>query len=61
MQPVDRTEQGEGGQPGIDVAGMVGGRIVYVRATAPEELLGGAMRLFAREEPSLPRMRSAVR
>jgi YD repeat-containing protein len=44
-----------------DVAGIVGGRIIYVRATAPEELFGGAMRLFAREEPSLPRMRSAVR
>jgi hypothetical protein len=44
-----------------DVAGMVGGRIVYVRATAPEELLGGAMRLFAREEPSLPRMRAVER
>jgi hypothetical protein len=41
-----------------EVAGIVGGRIVYARVTAPEELLGGAKRLFAREQPALPRMRT---
>ncbi|MEA2239315.1 MAG: hypothetical protein QOC81_4039 [Thermoanaerobaculia bacterium] len=40
------------------VAGIVDGRIVYSRVTAPEELLGGASRLFAREQPALSRMRT---
>ena len=40
-----------------EVAGIAGGRIFYTRVTAPEELLGSAMRLFAREEPGPPRMR----
>lgn len=39
-------------------AGIADGRIVYTRVTAPEELLGSAVRLFAREEPVLPRMRA---
>jgi hypothetical protein len=42
-----------------DVAGIVGGRIFYTRTTAPEELLGGAPRLFAREQPALPRVHAA--
>jgi hypothetical protein len=42
------------------VAGIVDGRIVYGRVTAPEEFLEGATRLFAREEPAPPRMRAAV-
>jgi len=44
-----------------DVAGIVNGRMFYTRVTAPEELLGGATRLFAREEPALPRMHAASR
>jgi hypothetical protein len=44
-----------------DVAGIVDGRIFYTRVTAPEELLGGAKRLFAREEPAPPRMRAVAR
>ncbi|HEV7573567.1 MAG TPA: hypothetical protein VGQ21_18885 [Thermoanaerobaculia bacterium] len=44
-----------------DVAGIVDGRIFYTRETAPQELLGRAKRLFAREEPALPRMRAASR
>jgi hypothetical protein len=44
-----------------DVEGVVDGRIFYTRETAPEEFLGGAIRLFAREEPALPRMRAASR
>jgi hypothetical protein len=43
-----------------EVAGIVDGRIFYTRETAPEEFLGGAIRLFAREEPAPPRMRAAV-
>jgi hypothetical protein len=43
-----------------EVAGIVDGRIFYTRETAPEEFLGGAKRLFAREEPAPPRMRAAV-
>ena len=43
------------------VAGIVDGRIFYTRVTAPEELLGNAMRLFARAEPMLPRVRAAAR
>jgi hypothetical protein len=43
------------------VAGIVDGRIVYGRLTAPEEFLDGATRLFSREEPPLPRMRAASR
>ena len=38
------------------VAGIVDGRIVYARVTAPEEFLDGATRLFAREEPVLARI-----
>jgi hypothetical protein len=44
-----------------EVAGISDGRIFYTRVTAPEELLGGATRLFAREEPAPPRMRAAAR
>jgi hypothetical protein len=44
-----------------EVAGLSDGRIFYTRVTAPEELLGGATRLFAREEPAPPRMRAAAR
>jgi hypothetical protein len=44
-----------------DVAGIVDGRIFYTRETAPEEFLGGAIRLFAREEPAPPRIRSVAR
>jgi hypothetical protein len=43
------------------MAGLADGRIFYTRTTAPEESLGGAMRLFAREEPPPPRMRAASR
>jgi hypothetical protein len=43
-----------------NIAGIVDGRIFYTRETAPEEFLGGAKRLFAREEPAPPRMRAAV-
>ncbi|MEA2343540.1 MAG: hypothetical protein QOF63_1709 [Thermoanaerobaculia bacterium] len=43
-----------------DVAGIVDGRIFYTRETAPQELLGGATWLFAREEPAIPRMRAAT-
>jgi hypothetical protein len=43
------------------VAGLADGRVFYTRVTAPEESLGNAMRLFAREEPAPPRMRSVAR
>ena len=43
------------------IAGLVDGRIIYARATSPEEMLGGAMRLFSIEEPSLTRVRAARR
>jgi hypothetical protein len=45
----------------VVVAGIVDGRIVYGRLTAPEEFLDGARRLFAREEPAIPRMHAASR
>ncbi|HEV7425995.1 MAG TPA: hypothetical protein VGQ46_06470 [Thermoanaerobaculia bacterium] len=44
-----------------EIAGIADGRIVYARVTAPEELLGGAIRLFTRDEPPPPRMRAAGR
>jgi hypothetical protein len=44
-----------------EVVGIADGRIVYARVTAPEELLGGSKRLFAREVPAPPRMRAAAR
>jgi|GEM_PF-2299034 len=43
------------------VAGIADGRIFYTRVTTPEESLGDAIRLFAREEPAPPRMRAAAR
>ncbi|MGA8809781.1 MAG: hypothetical protein WB973_18065 [Thermoanaerobaculia bacterium] len=44
-----------------DLAGIVDGRIFYTRETEPQELLARAKRLFAREEPALPRIRSVAR
>ncbi|MEA2336877.1 MAG: hypothetical protein QOE82_884, partial [Thermoanaerobaculia bacterium] len=43
------------------VAGIVDGRIVYARGTAAEEMLGSATRVFAREEPTVTRVRAARR
>jgi hypothetical protein len=43
------------------IAGIADGRVFYTRLTNPEELLGNAMRFFAREEPLPPRMRSVAR
>ena len=44
-----------------DIAGIADGRLFYTRLTQPEEFLGNAMRLFARDEPAPPRMRSVAR
>jgi hypothetical protein len=43
------------------IAGIADGRVFYTRLTKPEESLGNALRLFAREEPPPPRQRAVAR